>query len=203
MMNAVDEVLQHFYRWNAPIYDLTRWVLLHGRQEAVEALQLSPGAVVLEIGCGTGLNFSYLQREIGPTGRIVGVDLSGPMLSQARRRRAANVVLVRADASRLPLGCRFDAVLMAYSLSMIPKWRAAIEQAYALLQPGGTLVILDFAASEQNGGLFHKALKRYLSYFHVDTGRNYKGALSLYAGRVEELSFPASYLRLIRYSQVR
>lgn len=203
MMNAGDEVLQRFYRWNAPIYDLTRWVLLRGRQEAVEALQLSPGAVVLEIGCGTGLNFSCLQGEIGVTGRIVGVDMSGPMLSQARRRRAANVVLARADASRLPLDCRFDAVLLAYSLSMIPNWRAAIERACSLLQPGGTLVILDFAASERNSGLFRKLLDRYLAHFHVDTGRNYTGTLSLYAGRVEELASPLAYLRLIRYSQMR
>jgi SAM-dependent methyltransferase len=57
----------------------------------------------VEIGCGTGLNFGLVQERIGPTGRLLGVDLCADMLEQARQRVAArgwdNVELIRARAT--------------------------------------------------------------------------------------------------------
>jgi demethylmenaquinone methyltransferase/2-methoxy-6-polyprenyl-1,4-benzoquinol methylase len=76
----------------------------HYRKLAVDALKLRPGDTVVEIGCGTGLNFPLLRAAVGETGRIVGVDLTPEMLAQARARAAEegwrNVELVEADALR-------------------------------------------------------------------------------------------------------
>lgn len=78
---------------------------------AVEALHLQKGDTVVEIGCGTGLNFSLLQDRIGPQGRIIGVDMTDAMLDQARARIAKhdwdNVELIQCDAGdyEFPLGC--------------------------------------------------------------------------------------------------
>jgi demethylmenaquinone methyltransferase/2-methoxy-6-polyprenyl-1,4-benzoquinol methylase len=52
------------------------------RKRAVRALNLQRGDTVVDIGCGTGLNFPLLQGAIGPEGTIVGVDLTDAMLSQ-------------------------------------------------------------------------------------------------------------------------
>ncbi|MDN5761814.1 MAG: methyltransferase domain-containing protein, partial [Microlunatus sp.] len=81
-----------------PVYRL-------GRQVGIDALDLRPGDRVLDIGCGTGLNFELLKQSIGADGRIVGVDLSAQMLAQAarrvERREWGNVILVRANVETL------------------------------------------------------------------------------------------------------
>ncbi len=73
------------------------------RKKAIDALNLQRGDTVVEIGCGTGLNFSLLQQAIGHDGKIIGVDLTDAMLAQARKRVEkkgwTNVELVLSDAA--------------------------------------------------------------------------------------------------------
>jgi ubiquinone/menaquinone biosynthesis C-methylase UbiE len=142
-----DDVLR-YYRFHSRIYDLTRWMYLRGRGTAVRALELRPGESVLEIGCGTGLNFGRILRGIGEAGRLVGVDLSADMLERARRRCErrgwGNVELIEANAETFDLGRTFDKVFGAYSLSMIGDLDACLRQAAQHLKPGGRMVFLDF-----------------------------------------------------------
>jgi ubiquinone/menaquinone biosynthesis C-methylase UbiE len=74
------------------------------RRRAVNMLGLKHGDLVVDIGCGTGLNFALLQEAIGPEGKIIGVDLTDAMLDQARRRVTDhgwnNVQLVQDDAAK-------------------------------------------------------------------------------------------------------
>lgn len=165
--------VQRFYRYHALFYDFTRWMILHGRRRAVQALRLTPQSTVLEIGCGTGLNFRHIVSRLDPErGRLVGLDFSHDMLAKARRRVAAHrwphVELVQADATRLDLGRRFDGVLFAYSLTMIPDWRAALGRAREHLQPGGRLVVLDFGRFERWGPLA-PVMRAWLRANHVET----------------------------------
>ena len=190
--------LRRFYRWNAPIYDLTRWTILRGRAAAIAALRLLPGGRVLEIGCGTGLSFRGLLERVGCDGAVVGLDLSPEMLARASRRRQANVHLIRADAARLALADRFDGVLACFSLTMVPDWRAAIARACAHLVPGGTIVVLDFAPPVSFDGIFRRIFHRYLSWNHVDTGRDIKGVLEESVSPVEQLAGVPVYLSLLR-----
>jgi ubiquinone/menaquinone biosynthesis C-methylase UbiE len=104
------EQLRNLYRKRAARYDLSaNLYYLIGfrenfyRKKAVAALSLKRGDTVVEIGCGTGLNFAFLQNAIGETGKLVGVDLTDAMLDKARQRIDRNgwrnVNLVRIDAA--------------------------------------------------------------------------------------------------------
>src|SRR5947209_2961320 len=85
------------YRKKAKHYDITsRLYPVPGypqgaqRLRAVRALGLRAGDSVIDMACGTGLNFPLLQDVIGPHGRIVGVDLTDAMLARAQDRIATN-----------------------------------------------------------------------------------------------------------------
>jgi len=172
-----DVAVQRFYRLHARLYDRTRWLILHGRRRAVEELHLSPDSQVLEVGCGTGLNFRHVRRSLdAERGRVVGLDFSQPMLTRARKRLDANdwsnVELVLGDATRMEFTQPFDGVLFAYSLTMIPDWQAALQRGYENLRPGGRMVVLDFATFD-GWGPFAPLARTWLRLHHVDTRRPY------------------------------
>jgi demethylmenaquinone methyltransferase/2-methoxy-6-polyprenyl-1,4-benzoquinol methylase len=138
------------YRRSARRYDLTSrlyYLQRAHRRRAVQALRLRPGASVVEIACGTGLNFPLIQQEIGPEGRIVGVDLTDAMLAQARHRIEAhgwtNVTLVQADGAEFEFPSHVDAILATYPHALLPEPRQVIAQGAAGLSPGGRWVVLD------------------------------------------------------------
>jgi demethylmenaquinone methyltransferase/2-methoxy-6-polyprenyl-1,4-benzoquinol methylase len=148
------EQLIETYRRKAKHYDFTsRLYPVPGypqrgqRARAVRALGLRRGDTVVDIACGTGLNFSLLQQAIGPGGRILGVDLTDAMLAQARHRIDANgwgnVSLVQADAADFEFPAEVDAVLSTYALSHVPESRDVITHGAAALAPGGRWVVLD------------------------------------------------------------
>jgi demethylmenaquinone methyltransferase/2-methoxy-6-polyprenyl-1,4-benzoquinol methylase len=129
------------------------------RRKAVAALALRPGDAALEVGVGSGRNLPYLLGAVGPSGAVVGVDLSAGMLAEARqlvvRRGATNVRLIEADAATVELDRELDAVLFSLSYSVIPAGvrPAALARAWDRLRPGGRLVVLD-------GGLARTRLRR-------------------------------------------
>ncbi|MEP6816078.1 MAG: methyltransferase domain-containing protein [Marmoricola sp.] len=126
-----------------------------GRERAIPALHLRDGSRVLDIGCGTGLNFPLLLAAVGPRGQVVGVDRSREMLAVSRRKTIhlppGNVALVEADAEQLDhvalgldgRGEPFDAVLFTYSLSLMSNWEQAWRRATSLLCTGGRAAIVD------------------------------------------------------------
>ena len=148
------EHLIETYRRKAQHYDLTsRLYPAPGyphpaqRVRAVEALRLHPGDCVIDIACGTGLNFPLIEAAIGPEGRIVGVDLTDAMLARARVRRDANgwsnISLVQADAADFDFPTEVDAIVCTYALSQVPECAEVIARGAAALSGGGRLVVLD------------------------------------------------------------
>lgn len=164
-------------------------MILHGRRRAAATLALRPASRVLEVGCGTGLNFRHVLDYLDPAaGRLVGLDFSADMLRRAERRVAANgwpnVELVQADAATLGRPERFDAIYFAYSLTMIPDWSAALARAHAHLVPGGTLVVLDFGRFFGWGPLA-PLMRGWLRLNHVETLRPYEDELRRLFGAVD------------------
>ena len=146
---ALSDITRQYDRV-APLYRTLEPLFLimpRARRKAAAALALREGDAVLEVGAGTGRNFRYLVDAVGPTGRIVALDASAGMLRQARRlvdrEGWSNVELLDQDASRMDVDGTFDAVLFSLSYSVIPDRRAALERAWALLRPGGRVVIMD------------------------------------------------------------
>jgi ubiquinone/menaquinone biosynthesis C-methylase UbiE len=148
------ERLIEIYRKKAKNYDITsRLYPAPGypqraqRLRAVQALGLRAGDTVVDIACGTGLNFPLIQQAIGPGGRIVGVDLTDAMLARAGQRTAANgwsnVSLVQADAVDFDFPAEVDAILSTYALSHVPDCAEVIAHGGKALSGGGRWVVLD------------------------------------------------------------
>ncbi|GLZ46776.1 hypothetical protein Acsp06_29610 [Actinomycetospora sp. NBRC 106375] len=115
---------------------------------ALTHLALGPGAVVLDLGCGSGAALSTLSAAVGPTGRVVGIDHSPKMLARAdavvRGNGLANVELRRADATRTEIGHgAFDAVYACASISAMPDVPAVLAAVRTALRPGGRLFVFD------------------------------------------------------------
>jgi ubiquinone/menaquinone biosynthesis C-methylase UbiE len=134
----------------APIYRaiLPFFLLPRGaRRAAVDALDLSPGASVLEVGCGSGRNLPLLVDAVGPSGKVYGVDISTGMLDRAKRlvdrRGWSNVELRVEDAARLTRPDELDGVLFGLSYAVLPERRTALEAGWKLLRLGGRLVIVE------------------------------------------------------------
>lgn len=124
--------------YDAPAVQAAIYEPVH--DEVFGVLRDDEPAVVLDVGCGTGL---LTTRVVGAldTRLVVGCDLSGSMLDQARgRSRAAR--WVQADAMQLPFGERtVDAAVSTESFHWIPDQRAAVADLHRVLRPGGVLVI--------------------------------------------------------------
>ncbi|HEY2414368.1 MAG TPA: class I SAM-dependent methyltransferase [Pirellulaceae bacterium] len=165
--------MESFYSGQAGAYDDFRKRLLKGRQELWSLIPPPPGGTWIDMGGGTGANLDYFLTSKTPNPeprascpeplspphlagleKIYVLDLSHSLLEIAKQRIASsgwtNVETVEADATTFqpPTG-PVDVVTFSYSLTMIPDWFAAIENALTILKPGGTIGIVDFYVSRK------------------------------------------------------
>ena len=164
-------LMDRTYRRQRRIYDLTRaWYLL-GRDHLIARLNPPRGGAVLEIACGTGRNLDLIGRR-HPTVRLHGLDISQEMLASAGAKLRRRAWLARADACAFDARALFDEpgfdrVVLSYSLSMIPDWRAALAAAWAATAPGGELHLVDFGSQRRLPRWFRRGLRAWLARFHV------------------------------------
>lgn len=117
--------------------------------KAIAALRLEKGAVVADIGAGSGYYTVLLAKAVGATGRVVATDLQPGMLDLLRariaRERLANVELVqgRADDPVLPEKT-FDLLLMVDVYHELAAPQAFVRKLKTALKPGGRLVLIEF-----------------------------------------------------------
>jgi demethylmenaquinone methyltransferase/2-methoxy-6-polyprenyl-1,4-benzoquinol methylase len=119
----------------------------HYRRRAVSALSLTRGGTVVDLGCGTGLNFPLLEDAVGPTGQIIGVDTTPSMLERASARVRAfgwhNVDLVQADIAEYAFPVDISGVLSTFAITLTPAYDEVIRRAASALLPKGRMAILD------------------------------------------------------------
>jgi len=146
--------IRNLYRKQARFYDFVAWSYrLIGlrekryRQHTAAALSPRPGDTVVDLGCGTGLNFQFLQPLITSEGQIIGVDLTDAMLDVAHKRVQSagwnNVELVQADMVEYEFPTGIAGVLSTFAISLVPHFDQVIHRGAAALQQGGRMAILD------------------------------------------------------------
>ena len=118
------------------------------RRLTIEALELRPGDTVVEIGCGTGMNFPLFQADVGPTGRIIGVDISEEMLKRAEKRISdagwKNVDLVLSSAADYSFPDSVDGIIATGVLTYEPDYDNVIERGAKALAPGRRWAVFDY-----------------------------------------------------------
>jgi demethylmenaquinone methyltransferase/2-methoxy-6-polyprenyl-1,4-benzoquinol methylase len=143
------------------------------RLRAVELLRLKRGDCVVDLGCGTGLNFDLLVERIGPEGRLIGVDLSPEMLAGARERAErsgwSNIELVQSDIAAYEFPEGVNKVLSTGAFGYVAEYARVIEKASHTLVQGGRLVILDGKEPERWPLWLFKLFVRLSSPFGVTT----------------------------------
>ena len=164
------------YRYQRHIYNASRKYYLLGRDRLIRDLDAGPDISVLEVGCGTGRNLIAAARR-WPGARLHGFDISRAMLntaqaSVARQGLAQRVALAKADATdfeRQHLWGQqsFDRIFLSYTLSMIPGWELALDEAARALSPGGTIHIVDFGQQEGLPAFWRDLLFAWLRRFDV------------------------------------
>ncbi len=137
-----------WYDWANRIAALLRGVSgIRERRKAVRRLGLTPGDRVLEVSVGTGTNLPLIAEHVGPTGRLVGLDISPAMLSACRRklrRQRLKAELVLGEAAHLPFADRsFDAVFHHGGIAEFGNRRGAIAEMTRVAKPGAKVVICD------------------------------------------------------------
>jgi ubiquinone/menaquinone biosynthesis C-methylase UbiE len=127
------------YQRAAPGYDRHMKRFARWQRLAVERLALQPGDAVIDVACGTGLNFGLLQERIGSGGRLIGIELSPEMLAQARERVAVhgweNVTLIETAVEEARFEARADAALFSFTHDVLQS-AAAVANVVAHLKPG-------------------------------------------------------------------
>ncbi|MAA75147.1 MAG: hypothetical protein CMN28_10610 [Salinisphaeraceae bacterium] len=138
----------------ARIYDPGMWLyralgidMEAYRKIAAGALMLKPGDTVVDLGCGTGLNFPYLQAAVGDTGKIIGVDLTPAMLEQAEQRSKkagwANVELIEADMSSYQFPAGANGLISTLALATVADYDDIVARAARQLPQGAAFAEFD------------------------------------------------------------
>jgi phosphatidylethanolamine/phosphatidyl-N-methylethanolamine N-methyltransferase len=143
-----------YARW-APVYDLIFGAVFdRGRRAAIAAAE-RVGGRILEVGVGTGISLPGYS----PQNRIIGIDLSEPMLRKARRRVAdlglTNVEKLEVmDAEHLSFrDASFDVVVATHVISTVPNPEAALDECARMLRPRGEIILLSRIGADD--GLRH------------------------------------------------
>lgn len=144
----------------APVYDGMNAVISgfqepRWRRRAVAAAGLRPGMAAIDIATGTGKLARGLAAQVGPLGRVVGVDISARMIERARVGGSGVPWLefVVADALALPIeDATFDAATIAFGMRNLPDYARGFAEMARVVRPGGRIVCLEIARPRSLAG---------------------------------------------------
>ena len=146
--------------------------------------QIKPGDVVVDLGSGAGNDCFVARAETGETGRVIGLDMTPPMIDRARKNAKAlgftNVEFVYGDIEDMPLPENLaDVVVSNCVMNLVPDKRKAFGETYRILKPGGHFSISDIVLKGELPG-------------------NLQRDAEMYVGCVSGAIQKADYLRLVQ-----
>ena len=179
-MYIVTDESSFYDRWSRP-YDVfaSNPVVDSWREEAVQTIDPDPADVVVEMGCGSGANFTHLREAVGDNGRVIGLDLSEGILTHARERVVENgwdnVDVIRADATNPPIE-EVDVIFSSFVTGMFHSPRRVVENWCTLISDEGKVGILDVAKSDHDASpLINAGLDAFTGL--TASGPSFKGKL--------------------------
>jgi arsenite methyltransferase len=115
--------------------------------------ELRAGEVVLDLGCGAGMDSILAARRVGPDGRVIGVDMTGPMVEKAKANAKAaevgNAEFHQGDADRLPAGDgSVDVAISNGVFNLCPDKPGVLAEVFRVLRPGGRLQMADILLND-------------------------------------------------------
>jgi len=132
----------------------------------VAIASLRAGQVVLDLGSGAGFDAFLAAREVGPTGRVIGVDMTSEMITKARANaRAGGFAQVEfrlGEIEALPVAdATVDVIISNCVINLCPDKRPVYREAFRVLKAGGRIVVSDVVAREELGDEVKKDLALY------------------------------------------
>ena len=115
-------------------------------RRTIELASLPSGSRVLDVCCGTGASALPAAEAVGPTGKVIGVDLAKQLLESARtkaiQRRLGNIEFEIGDmlSMRFPVAS-FDAVVCVFGIFFVPDMAKAVSELWSRIRPGGKLAV--------------------------------------------------------------
>jgi ubiquinone/menaquinone biosynthesis C-methylase UbiE len=145
---------------------------------------VQPGETVLDLGSGAGVDAFLAAREVGPTGRVIGVDMTPAMLDRARANarkiEAHNVEFRLGEIEQLPVADNsVDVIISNCVINLSPDKPAVFAEAMRVLRPGGRVVVSDLVLLE-------------------NLPKDIESSVTAYVGCVAGASHRDAYLRLLR-----
>jgi demethylmenaquinone methyltransferase/2-methoxy-6-polyprenyl-1,4-benzoquinol methylase len=189
-------------------YDLLNSLMTAGlhhrwRELGVLLAQVGPGDSALDVCCGTG-DFAFaLRTEVGPQGRVVGLDFSEEMLAVAREKSGRNqlwVDFVKGDVLALPFSDgEFNACTVGFGIRNVPEVERAFAEMKRVVRPGGRVVCLEITQPQLIG--FKQFYKLWFDYTVPLLGRLAAGddfAYSYLPASVRRFPDPATLREVMR-----
>ncbi len=156
----IDQVMKSQMEKMAPSYDAYMRKMTFGREAALREMtvrlaQIQPGDSVLEVGCGTGSLTLAAKRQVGPSGRVVGIDIISAMIEISQRKAEqahADITFQLGSINDIPFpDNQFDVVMCSFMIFHMSEdtRRKGIAEMYRVLKPQGRLLVLDLAMPTQ------------------------------------------------------
>lgn len=116
-----------------------------------QAANLNSGEAVLDVGCGTGPTLVYAAKEVGPEGRVVGIDVAPPLVAVAQKRAPKNVELIVGDAGSHGYETgSFDALVANFGIMFFNDNTAAFKNLRSAMKPKGRMAATFWATPPEN-----------------------------------------------------
>jgi arsenite methyltransferase len=156
----------------------------------VALASLRPGEVVVDLGCGGGLDVFLAAHKVGPSGKAIGIDMTPEMLDRARAGAAkqglANVEFLLAQITELPLPDNsVDCLISNCVINLVDDKDAAFREMYRVLKPGGRVALSDIALKQLLPPAIQNSIEAYVGCI--------SGAILIedYRRRLEKAGFAA------------